>query len=293
VYSQTVGTPVTINVGATALTNVDFRDIVKGGVGSGSGTSLGNAGGNSGFTFTAPKTVYWNNTGLTTTWIGTNFAATSGGVQSPANYPLPQDTIIFSNTGTSNGLSITSPSGTTFQVLPSTVSATGMTNTFSMGLTGGATTFTNCGTLTYSGFLLHRTTQSVGGTGFPIIGTLFLNSPNGATAQLAAAYAPAAGSINVGASTAFNLNGFNLTLPTASTYTNSSTGTLSLGSNTLSTGRVSISGTKTIAFGFDAFGLPVTINENVRLEMIDQQQEYVTNAATNIVGQKNFVERGD
>jgi len=45
--------------------------------------------------------------------------------------------------------------------------------------------------------------------------------------------------------------------------------------------------------GFDAFGLPVTINENVRLEMIDQQQEYVTNAATNIVGQKNFVERGD
>ena len=248
VYSQTVGTAVTISAGTTSLTNVDFRDITKAGTGAWSGTSIGNAGGNTGITFTAGKTSYWNNTAATTTWVGNNFAASSGGAVNVSNYPLPQDTIIFSNTGTINGLAITAP-GTTFQVLPSTVSATGMTNTFSLGLSGGTTTFTNCSTMTYGGVLFHRTTQSVGGTGFPIITLLTLNSPNGATAQLAAAYAPASGSITVSASTAFNLNGFNLTLPTASTYTDSSTGTLSLGSNTLSTGRVSISGTKTIAFG--------------------------------------------
>jgi len=90
----------TVNVnGSLFLQYVDLPYIAAGGsVGTWTGTSLGTNGSSTGITFTAPKTVYWSNTagGL---FQSNSYATSSGGAVSLANYPLPQDTVIFDNTG--------------------------------------------------------------------------------------------------------------------------------------------------------------------------------------------------
>ena len=97
-YSATAGTAVTITAATASLSYVDFLDItIAGAAAPVSGTSLGNCGNNSGITFTSPKTVYWNLVG-TQNW-SSGWATTSGGSPSTSNYPLPQDTAIFNNSG--------------------------------------------------------------------------------------------------------------------------------------------------------------------------------------------------
>lgn len=68
-----------------------------------SGTSVGNAGRNSGINFTPAKTVYWApGSGA---WNSNSWATTSGGAGAQANYPIPQDTMIFdANSGGSISL---------------------------------------------------------------------------------------------------------------------------------------------------------------------------------------------
>lgn len=104
--STTNGTPVTITAAAVALTNVDFSDIVGAGAATWSGTSLGNAQGNSNITFTAPVTLYWIANGgsarLTSHW-----SLSSGGAATTTT-PLPHDTCIFdANSITLAGQTIT------------------------------------------------------------------------------------------------------------------------------------------------------------------------------------------
>jgi hypothetical protein len=110
--SATVGTAVTLTCNAFSGDNVDFRDItIAGSAAPISGSSLGDCKGNSGVTFTAPKTVYWNLAagGL---WTATAWALTSIGTPSAANFPLPQDTCIFSTTGLNDGATVTFNSDT-------------------------------------------------------------------------------------------------------------------------------------------------------------------------------------
>ncbi len=98
--SDAVGTPRTITANTVAtLADVDFRDIVGAGTGAWSGTRLGNAGGNSGITFDASKTVYRVGTG---NWSATQWSLSSGGSVAVNNFPLAQDTAIF-DTGTTTG----------------------------------------------------------------------------------------------------------------------------------------------------------------------------------------------
>ena len=98
VNSATEGTAVTITAAAATVSYVDFLDItIAGAAAPISGTSIGNCGNNSGITFTAAKTVYWNLAG-TQVW-SQGWAATSGGSPSTNNYPLPQDTAVFNNSG--------------------------------------------------------------------------------------------------------------------------------------------------------------------------------------------------
>jgi fibronectin-binding autotransporter adhesin len=97
VRSDVIGTPRTITAATVAtLADVDFRDIVGAGLGTWSGTRLGNCGGNTGITFDAAKTVYWTSTtgGQTTSTL---WALTSGGTPDVNNFPLAQDTAIFDN----------------------------------------------------------------------------------------------------------------------------------------------------------------------------------------------------
>jgi len=88
-----------------AISNVDFINCAVSGT-TATGTSIGDAGGNSNITFTTPKTVYWSLlTGGVVT--GTAYATSSGGTPANANFPLPQDTLIFDNTGLNTSATVT------------------------------------------------------------------------------------------------------------------------------------------------------------------------------------------
>jgi hypothetical protein len=257
VYSDVPGTARTISAGVTTLTDVDFRDITKAGAAAWTGTRLGNAGGNTGITFTS-KTVYWNNTTFTQAWNSNSWAASSGGAVAVANFPLPQDTVVFSNTGTLNNIDITGvPASTTtlptaYVWMPAAITATGMTN--QVIITGNAQfntcTFTNTTTLFLSNPTFNsRTTQSFGGTTGPVFQNLNLNSPTNQTFQLSAAWAPATSNNIILISGTFSLNGFNYT-STVGTFTLTG-GTIDLGANTLSALSFSSdnSNVRTINFG--------------------------------------------
>jgi fibronectin-binding autotransporter adhesin len=97
--SNTVGTTRTLTVGTLSADDCDFRDItIAGTAAGGSPTRAGDCGGNSGVTFPAPKTVYWNLAG-TQNWFSDGWATTSGGVPATNNFPLAQDTAVFDDTG--------------------------------------------------------------------------------------------------------------------------------------------------------------------------------------------------
>lgn len=99
VRSDTLGTTRTLTVNSLSATDCDFRDITIAGVAAGSSqTRAGNCGGNSGITFPAPKTVYWNLAG-TQNWSATGWATSSGGTPNINNFPLAQDTAVFDNAG--------------------------------------------------------------------------------------------------------------------------------------------------------------------------------------------------
>jgi hypothetical protein len=88
-----------LNITSFNPVDVDFRDIVVTGSASPvTGTRLGDCGGNSGITFPAPKTVYWNLAGSQA--FATNaWAITPAGPPSNNNFPLVQDTATFTDSG--------------------------------------------------------------------------------------------------------------------------------------------------------------------------------------------------
>lgn len=106
--SDIVGVSRTITAAAWSASpaNLDFRDIViAGAVGTLSGTAFGNCGGNSGITFPAAKTVYWNLTG-SQNWSAIAWAPSSGGTPALSNFPLAQDIAVIDNTGSAGTITI-------------------------------------------------------------------------------------------------------------------------------------------------------------------------------------------
>jgi hypothetical protein len=104
--SSTVGTTRTLTVGTLSADDCDFRDItIAGTAAGGSPTRAGDCGGNSGVTFPAPKTVYWNLAG-TQNWSADGWATTSGGVPATNNFPLAQDTAVFDDTGSAGTVTV-------------------------------------------------------------------------------------------------------------------------------------------------------------------------------------------
>ena len=96
----------TLTCAAVSLSDIDFRLITGAGAASWTGTRIGNATGNSGITFTASRTVYWN-LASGGNWSATAWATTSGGTPSVNNFPLAQDTAIFESTGLNTGATVT------------------------------------------------------------------------------------------------------------------------------------------------------------------------------------------
>jgi fibronectin-binding autotransporter adhesin len=104
--SNTVGTTRTLTVGTLSADDCDFRDItIAGTAAGGSPTRAGDCGGNSGVTFPAPKTVYWNLAG-TQNWSADGWATTSGGVPATNNFPLAQDTAEFDEAGSAGTVTV-------------------------------------------------------------------------------------------------------------------------------------------------------------------------------------------
>jgi len=135
IRSDTINTTRTLTVGTLSATDCDFRDITIAGTAAGSSpTRAGDCGGNSGITFSAPKTVYWNLAG-TQNWSATAWAPGSGGVPDINNFPLAQDTAVFDNTGAVGTVTINAVWNTgTFDASARTSAMTLDTNTNVVGL---------------------------------------------------------------------------------------------------------------------------------------------------------------
>jgi hypothetical protein len=116
------------NFGAGAQYYDFFNIIIAGAAAPISGTSFGDAGGNSGITFTAAKTVYWNLAG-TQNWTSTGWATTAAGTPAAANYPLPQDTAIFTNSGSAGTVTIST------DIYIGSVDMSGRTSAMTLSLT--------------------------------------------------------------------------------------------------------------------------------------------------------------
>lgn len=103
VQSSTLGTARTITAATVSMSNVDFADITGAGAATWSGTSIGNALGNSGITFTTPVTRYCVSTGGAVDLDSTTMWATTSGGASGASVPLCHDDVVFdANSGATN-----------------------------------------------------------------------------------------------------------------------------------------------------------------------------------------------
>lgn len=230
IRSNTFGTSRTLTAAALSATDGDFRDITIAGVASGSSpTRAGNCGGNSGITFPAAKTVYWNLAGAQN-WSATGWAATSGGAPAIDNFPLAQDSATFDNTGSVTGI-ISFDLVWNFGTIDMSARTTAMTlatSTLTPGVYGSwkngtGTTLSGTGIISFIG----RVTQQITGNGKSFTQPITVDNLTG-TVQLQDA----------------------VTVATANTFTLTS-GTLDLNGKTLTTGLFAGSGavTRALAFG--------------------------------------------
>lgn len=271
IVSDTLGTQRTITAAAVSgLTDIDFRDIAAAGAANWTvGTRLGNCGGNSGITFPAAKTVYWNLAG-TQDWSATAWATSSGGTPAANNFPLAQDTAVFDNTGSAGTVTMQAFSIGTIsagsRTSAMTLSGSGTPTIYGDVTYGSGVTPSNTGAYTFSG----AGTQTYTTAGKSVARALNITKPSGATFRHGDAYTGGGVVVNSGnydtqnyniSGTAFTSNNSNtrsitlgtstLTLSTQLTFTTSTGLTFSGASSTIN---MSNTGTKTFAGGNQTFG---------------------------------------
>jgi len=107
IKSDVVGTQRTITSAVNTLWGVDFQDINAAGIAVWSDSLRtqywGNALGNTGITFSAGQTAYWNLAG-SQNWSAVGWAPGSGGTPAAANFPLVQDIAVFDNAGSTTSV---------------------------------------------------------------------------------------------------------------------------------------------------------------------------------------------
>lgn len=255
------------------VTDVDFRDVrITGTGGTLSGTRIGNLRGCTNITFSTPKTVYWNLAGAQN-WSATGWAPTSGGTPNTDNFPLPQDTAVFDDTGSVTG-TITMNTAIPYT---GTVDMSGRTSamTLSVGAftiygdwkNGSGTTLSGSGTLTYSG----RNTQTITSAGKTFGGGATVDSYGG-TVELADA-------LNIGSNTltvtngTFDTKNYNVTAGSLSS-SNSNVREIRLGSSTV-----------TLSAGG---GISFTTNTNLTVNSNTSQITFTGGTGTWNLGSQTF-----
>lgn len=242
VRSNTFGTTSTLTVGTLVADDCDFRDITITGTAAGSSpTRAGDLGGNSGITFPAPKTVYWNLSGAQN-WSANAWAATSGGSPAVDNFPLAQDTAVFDEAGSVGTVTLLSTFATSaidMSARTSAMTITTSTNTvsiygdwkFGTGVTQSSTT----GALTF----VKRGTSTITSNGVTFNCPITINCVNNVgTVQLADAFVLDAARTLTLTSGTFDAVTHDVTI---GLYSGSSGATLKMGS-----GLWTISGTGTV-----------------------------------------------
>jgi hypothetical protein len=243
--SSVLYTPRTLTVGTLVGTDCDFTDITIAGSAAGTApTRAGDAGGNSGITFSS-KSVYWNsqygggwnenNYGLTPVMNSVNIN----------NFPLPQDTVLIWNVGF-EGQSFTASVGTTANMynVPG----------FDVSLRTRSLTFTFPTQQRYFGDLIFTTGMSnpIGASNFifckrsgvqrykastKFAGSLEINAPGGTVELLEDA---GFGSVTVTRGT-FDTKNFNIGGLVSFNSDNSNVRTILLGSSTITLDRTNSS----------------------------------------------------
>lgn len=148
-YSSVQGTARTISAAIVSISNVDFRDITGAGAGTWSGSSIGNALGNSGITTTTPTTRYWVGNGGN--WNDSTHWSTSTGGSTGASMPLPQDAVIFDSNSFSSGAQTVS--GNNVKILGGSIDSSAVTNSPSIAPTSNSELYgsLNLGAASHSG----------------------------------------------------------------------------------------------------------------------------------------------
>jgi hypothetical protein len=244
VRSNTIGETRTLTCAAVAsLTDIDFRDItIAGAAAPVSGTRLGDCRGNSGITFPAAKTVYYENS-LSGSWTNTNIWALSvGGATSANNFPLAQDTVIFQAAKPNSGTTITVNAAYNIGTIDMSA-RTSNTMTLATGsntptiygdwINGTGTTLSGTVSLIFAG----RGSQTVTSAGKTFTQAFSIQAIGGAVTLMDALVISraSASAINVLNGT-FDANGYNVTLSDAAsagfTSAGSLTRTVAIGSGT-------------------------------------------------------------
>lgn len=213
--SSTNGVQRTITATTVAtLSDVDFADISFSGTAK-SGTRLGNAGGNSNITFDVAKTVYWNLAG-TQNWSATAWATTNNGTPAANNFPLAQDTAVFTEAGAAGTVTINGRFYVGTVTMADGVSnrSSAMTLNFSQQLfvCGDFVAFSNLtlGAGTSSLVFVGRTTQNFNPAGRTF--NNFIEIDNATGTVLLQSNLTVSGASTTLTSGTFNANNYNLTL---------------------------------------------------------------------------------
>ena len=241
IQSDVIGTRRTITLNGTlaTLADVDFRDI--GAAGSVStpwtGTRLGNGLNNNNITFATPKTVYWNLAG-TQNWSATGWATTNNGTPAVNNFPLAQDTAVFTEAGAAG--TVTTNVGFWIGNLQMADGVSNRTTAFTLA-TGAATpviygnvTLFSSLTLTGTGIVLFAgqgTTQTITSAGVSLPQPITIDSPFGTVQLLANLISSntSTGAVNLTAGT-IDLNEFNLSVAGRFTSSNTNVRAIDFGS---------------------------------------------------------------
>jgi len=232
--------PIVIS-GSSGLIDADFRDIYFTGSGTPlSGTRIGDLGGNTGITFDAPKTVYWNLAGAQN-WSATGWASTPTGTPSNDYFPLAQDTAAFTNDGAVTGtitcdaqlayIGSIDMSGRTSAM---TLNVGAATSVYGNWTNGSGTTLTASQSIIFSG----RGTQTITSAGKAYPRGVEINSFS--TVQLADAFALSGGTgILTITSGTFDTQGYAMTLGGSLLSQTTNVRKIKLNNSTITTGAFS------------------------------------------------------